>query len=614
MKLESYKDIFEYVKAQETVFNQSISVYDEFDFNFKQHIKQSLFYLFGRLMTGNKDEKNQDKPVKNIIRRILRFRYAAEDIDVKDVNIYVDDSDKYHLSFLVKKYHDEVFIKENKLDKFFDSVKKEKINFGGSLTQRMNGVNPKKVSLQNIAFCDQSDIMNAPFGIKIPMSVSELMDMKKNGWGETRNGATISIDELISIASYKRQMPTESGQTKEEETPGKYIEMYQVWGVLPAEYVEGKEGEFSLQLHYITFTMNPEKPNDKMGYSLFSMEDKDKKRFKFIKQDDGDGLEGRALGYGGVEELFEAQAWTNASMIWKMDMLRAASKIILQTADSALVKRHPTGLKDLDNLEVLEHEEGKPLTQVDTFPRNYQHFMNLNTEWETYAQQVSFATDPLLGEEAPSGTPFRAQERQVIQGKMPHEENVKEFARFIKELYDDWVIPHIAKEITKGTKFLSELSADELEFVANNIAIRETNKAFIEDTLNGILRSKEEYMALREQIKVDSLRRGNKRFLEILKDELKDASLKVHVDVASKNKDLGLITDKLSNIFKMVFSNPAILNDPRAAKVFQKILEFSGVNISDFNSTILQAPQQQTLQQQSPIQQLTPQTAENLVS
>ena len=608
MKLEQYKDIFEFVKAQETAFNQSISIYDEFDFNFKQHIKQSLFYLFGRLMTGNKDEKNQDKPVKNIIRRILRFRYAAEDIDVKDVNIYVDDSDKYHLSFLVKKYHDEVFIKENKLDKFFDSVKKEKINFGGSLTQRMNGVTPKKVSLQNIAFCDQSDIMNAPFGIKIPMSVSELMEMEEKGWGEERNGATISINELIGIASYKRQMPTQSGTNKEEETPGKYVEIYQVWGVLPAEFVGGKEGKYSLQLHYITFTMNPEKPNDKIGYSLFSMEDKDKKRFKFIKQDDGDGLEGRALGYGGVEELFEAQAWTNASMIWKMDMLRAASKIIMQTADSALVKRHPTGLKDLDNLEVLEHEEGKPLTQVDTFPRNYQHFMNLNTEWETYAQQVSFATDPLLGEEAPSGTPFRAQERQVIQGKMPHEENVKEFARFIKELYEDWVIPHIAKEITKGTKFLSELSADELEFVANNAAIRETNKAFIEDTLNGILRSKEEYAASREQIKVDFLRKGNKRFLEILKDELKNASLKVHVDVASKNKDLGLITDKLSNIFKMVFSNPAILNDPRAAKVFRKILEYSGLNQIDFTADVpIQQVQQPQLAAGTP--QVVPQQA-----
>lgn len=592
-QLERFDTIGQYVQSQEQAFKREIGVYDGWSWNFTEHLKQSLFYLFGRLMTGN----SQDKPVKNIVRRILKFKYAAEDIDVKNINIYVNSPDKYHLSFLVKKYHDEVYVKENKLDELFDTVKKEKINFGGALVQRING-KPVKVPLQNIAFCDQSNIMGAPFGIRLSMNPQELLERAKSGgWGNKENGATITVQELIELAQYQKDNDKKDGQ-QPVQTPGKYVDVYQVWGMLPSEFLGGNEGEFSLQLHFIAFVKGKELNDPDFAVTLFAKEDTDTKRFKFIKQDNGDGLENRALGFGGVEELFEAQAWTNSSMIWKMDYLRAASKIIMQTADSAVSARHPSGLKDLDNLEIIEHEEGKPLTQVDTLPRNFQLFDNSVAEWENYAQGVSFATNPMLGEAPTSGTPFRSLERQVIQGKAPHEESVKEYARFIEEIYNDWIIPQIGKEITKGKKFLATLSADELEFVANNVAIQEANQFFFEATIEGKLVSQEEMKAVKLRSKEQFFAGGNKKFIEILKDEMKDISLSVQVDVASKNKDLGLVVDKLSNILRQVFTNPAVLNDPRAAKIFQKIVEYSGLDQIDF-AGVPQAPQQ--------MQQLPPQ-------
>ena len=595
---EKFDTIFKYVQSQEDAMEKEINVYSDWSWNFQTHIKNTLFYLFGRMMTGNDPEK----PVKNIVRRILKFRYAAEDIDVKNINLYADDQDKFHLSFLIKKYHDEVYVRENKLDKFFDVVKKEKINFGGSLVQKVNG-RPTKVPLHTIAFCDQSNIMGSPFGILMPMNPQELLEMRdKGGWGNKNNGANMTIEELITLAEYQRS--TDNKDTKPTQTPGKYVDVYQVWGMLPAEFVGGKEGEFSLQLHFITFLKKDNDKNNDMGVSLFSMEDKDKTRFKFIKQDDGDGLESRALGFGGVEELFEAQAWTNSSMVWKMDMLRAASKMIMQTADSALVARHPSGLKDLENLEVIEHEEGKPLTQVDTFPRNIQLATNFINEWEEYAQNVSFTTNPMLGEESKAGTPFRAIERQVTQGKMPHEENVKEFARFITEIYEDWTIPDIAKALTKGTKFLSELNNDEMEYVSNCVARNSVHKENNEKVINGELPLvAEELQARIQQVKTDWLSNGNKRFIELLKDELKNVTLKVHVDVAGKNKDLAAITDRLSNMFRQIFANPAVLDDPRAMKLLSKVLEYSGFSQTDLNLGDYKTPQPQQIAQQQMVAQ-----------
>lgn len=569
----TFSDIYDFVLQQESAFMTHIPVYDDWEWNFKEHLKTSVFYKYGRLLTGN----SEDKPIKNIVRPILNLAYRAEDIDVKDVHIYVDDPLNYHLSFLIKKYHDEVFVRENKLDDFFDEVKEEKIDFGGALVEKVNGAMPRKVPLQSIAFCDQSNIMGAPFGIKMSMSMSELLEMQERGWGDKKNGATISISDLVELMQYQKEKS--KGTERAVQTPGKYCDVYKVWGVMPNSFI-GKGDGYSLQLHFITF-LQSQKENKKQGLTFFNAQDKDKDRFKFVNRDE---IYGRSVGLGGVEELFEAQVWTNYSMIRKKDFLDAASKVIMQTSDSALAARHPSGLKSLDNMEILEHEEGKPLSQVDTFPRNYQLFNSAVNEWEEYAQRIGAATDPLLGESPPSGTPFRLQERVVMEGKGLHEYRKEKYARFIEEIYQDWIIPHIAREITRGVKFLAELSSDELEFIANNLVIRETNKMVLEQVLNGELPDPAAIEQLKQQTREQFMAGGNKRFIEILKNEMRDAPLKVKVNISGAQKDLSGAVEKLTNIFRQVFANPAVLDDPRAQKVFSKIIEYSGLSPIDFSS------------------------------
>ena len=105
------KDIYEFIIDKELEFNKGINILG-WDWSMAEHIKTSFFYKHGRLLNGNDD----DTPVKNIIKPILNMQYWAEDIDVKDIVLYIENPDMYHLSFLVKKYHDDVFIKENNLD------------------------------------------------------------------------------------------------------------------------------------------------------------------------------------------------------------------------------------------------------------------------------------------------------------------------------------------------------------------------------------------------------------------------------------------------------------------------------------------------------------------
>jgi len=56
------------------------------------------------------------------------------------------------------------------------------------------------------------------------------------------------------------------------------------------------------------------------------------------------------------------------------------------------------------------------------------------------------------------------------------------------------------------------------------------------------------------------------------------------VSVKSKSKNLSQHTDKLVNIFRQIISNPAVLKIPAIGKIFNEILESSGLSPADFSS------------------------------
>ena len=191
------------------------------------------------------------------------------------------------------------------------------------------------------------------------------------------------------------------------------------------------------------------------------------------------------------------------------------------------------------------------------------------------------ATDPLLGEPTP-GQPFRAQERQVIEGKGIHEYRRGKYAKFIEEVYRDWIIPHIVDEITNGTKFLSELSTEEMLYVSDRVVENEAKKYTIEKLFNMEVVTQDEVEAFKARVRDDFMKAGNKRFIEVLKGEFKRKMVRVKVNVKSKQKDLGLMTDKLTNIFRQIFANPQgflqVMQIPGAAKTFNELIEYSGLS------------------------------------
>lgn len=579
-------DIFSYIESQVNDYDKrsGIPLPGGWLWSMKEHLETSFLYIHSQLKTG----KDDFKPVKNIIRPILNLQHRTEDIEVKDVAIYVNDPEKYHLSFLVKKYHDDVFVVENDMDTFFDELNVSRIDYGAGLSKQLNLPRPEVVPLHSIAFCDQTDILSGPIGLKHYYSPDQLKDMEKVGWGSEENGATVTIDDLITLAKNEKKDPSNE-KTNATKTPGRYIEVYEVHGNLPAKFAnpttDSKEYETRM---FIVAMYQKQGSTDKSGVILYTALEPESP-FKLIKRDP---VYGRALGFGGAEELFEPQVWTTYDMIRKQDMLDAASKTILITTDPAIASRNK--VRDMDNLDFLEAAVGSDTRQLDTFPRNMQLFTQSMQEWEAHAQQMGAATEAVMGESPTAGTPFKLQQQVIAQGLGLHEYRRGQYARHLEEIYNDWIIPHIEKKICEGATFLSELSLEEMQYVVDALVTNMANQKIIEMVIAGEEVTPEAVDMFKELVRAEFKKKGNKHFIEILKGEFKGNKLHVKVSVKGKSKDLSARTDGLVNVFRQIIANPAVLQIPAIGRIFNDIIESSGLDPVDFTGITSQQITQAT--------------------
>ena len=562
------ESIHKYIEIEETSYrSREIQLGENWSWNMNDHLSTSFHFKHGKYLGISNDLKTKP-PFHNIILPILEFRYAAEDRDVKDIVFETEEPEKQHLSFLIKKYWDDVFTIENNLDEFIDDAVEEKVDFGGCLVKKGTGAVPEVIPLQDIAFCDQTDILGGPIGFKFNFSPEALKRKAKLEWGEEKKGATITIDELITLASQEKDAP--DNKSNSNKGTGKNIEVYVVRGTLPSAYLKGHDMDALVnQVQVVAFYYD--KKNMRNGVTLFKSEEKeDVLKFHSPKK-----IHGRAIGEGGVEVLLDPQIWANFAEIHKNNLLKAASKVALFTDDPNFVNRNK--IRDMENLETLtiDSESRYGIRQIPTASPNIALFDRRVDELEAHAQKLAGVSDPLLGKSPAAGTPFRLQQQVIFEGKKPHERTAGKFDKFLEEILQDWVIPHMVRKITGGVEFLSTLTSEEMEYVMRRVPRNRAVKRQIEDILNGKI--PQDIAILEEEEKQKLL--DNKQTLKILKDEFKNVKMKVKVRVASKQKDMALFVDKLVNILRQYWTLPPELkNDPTTQHIMNQVLEASGLS------------------------------------
>jgi hypothetical protein len=134
-----------------------------------------------------------------------------------------------------------------------------------------------------------------------------------------------------------------------------------------------------------------------------------------------------------------------------------------------------------------------------------------------------------------------------------------------------------------------------MKYVVDGVVRNKSKKYFSEKVLNGETIQPGEQETYEQGIRSEFMRGGNKKFIKVLKDELKNVPIEIEINIAGKQKNLSKMTDKIVNIFRQIIATPQILQVPGMAELFNQIIEYSGLNPVDFSS--LNSPQ--TIQPQN---------------
>ena len=568
--------VFQYIKTQETNFSTDrVPLTTAKDWNFSEHIERCYAVANGYYFKGVNDG---NRPYDDIVTPIINVAFRTEGFDVKDIIPYVNEIQNNYKSFIIKKRHPQ-WARTNQLDTFIDDIVESSVIYDLVLVKNVNNIRPEVVDLQSIAFCDQTDIMAGPICIKHNMTPAELVEYKGK-WDSDM------IDMAIKEASKEKKVSMANDQTVK--TPSKYIEVYELRGNLPENFLEedGEDYKYTPQMHIVAFYSVA--GGEKEGITLFSGVDKPlEDNFAALKID-RIRSKGRACGKSIVESLFEPQVWRNYDAIKIKAMLDSALNVIV-TDDDELGNQK---ISDLKLNTILKQGKESNTHFLNAPLQNFQAFTNDQIKQENSARNLGSASDLALGNTPSSGTPLGTTEIVHVEGQGIHVYRQGKIATFFADiLYPKFIIPYMVKDMKGDLKFSEELTLDEMIEISRTIAENKAEQKVKDLILDGNIIEEGQKEAL-IQFYIDDFKKGGKRkFFEVIKGEMDNLPIKVFVNIKGKQKDMARTADKISNILRAVMQNPqAFSQNPSIGKLFNELLENSGFSALDFTEVTTPLP------------------------
>jgi hypothetical protein len=562
--------IFDFVKDQRTQYRAyTIEIADGYDYSQYQTLRTIELYHNSKFETGNKDSLGREKPFYNICKFRVNVATRATDIDTKDVKVSSQASNGYTQSFILS-LKNRNWMKQSHFASFLNRMGATRAKYGGVLVKKteQKGELCLHVMQWRNMITDQVDIRS---GVKIERhyyTPAELQGMASAGW---RN-----INDAIATAQKKQEATAGKSPSRENRTPGDYIEVFEVHGVLPNSFLTPKEGQqaasadsYSRQMHIVILDETDKEKTT--GVSLFDgPEDEDP--YKYLPYEEVDG---RGLGVGVVEDLFEAQVWTNYSVKAKKDLLDLAGKIIFQTSDSSIAAKNV--LTDIENGTILQTAPNSPITQVSNVPASLGGIAQLMDDWDTQAQNVTSTYPAILGQTPPHGTAFRLMAALSQEASALFEYRRQEAGIFVQEMYDDWILPFQVKQTQTDKELVADLDPDELQMLSDALANTEAVKFAKKRILSGNVVTQTDLETVKQSVRSASMKLRRRGFTNFA-DLFEDWAGFVEVDITGEQQDKQALLSTLFQLFGAIAQNPTLLQNPTLAKIFNQIVETAGVS------------------------------------
>lgn len=552
-------------------YDTTIQIVQGLNFRQKDVIRTTEFYSNSKYINGPRDELGREKPFFNILNAICDVENAAKDIDTKDITATSDDGEHYTESFLMSKDIYE-WMKDVNFAKTLNDMRDAHTRYGSVLPK-------KRIAAQK----DDGNRKNLE--ITMPEWKNTMTDQV-----DIADGTKVEIHYMTP----KQIMKMDEWQNKEEAIKalgkeyGKRIAVYEIRGEFPRSWVKELDGtkiktkdetDFSYQLYYLAGA--PKSEDEVNDWDLGKLtplywEDDTEEVYKYLARKKKSG---RAFGVGVFEEGEEAQVWTNDAVLKQFRAMEYTTKSISQTASKKLKGRNT--LTETDDGQILEIEENKPILPVNLLPSGgLAQYQSLITQWYDQLEKTTSAYAGQRGETPPSGTPFRLQAQVVQQSSSVFKDLRQEMGIFVTEIFEDWVMPYLAKQLNAEHILAHDFSLAELKEIDKNFSTYHANEKAKQAILSGEIHYADEYEASLKSAQEFIQQTKNTRFLQVPKDYYKKFKAKITVNVTGEQQNKATVLESLINIMTVYAKNPTIAQDPVLMQIFLRIVELSGAGIS----------------------------------
>lgn len=553
-------------------------------------------YLNSQHISGKTDSLGREKPFFNIVSAAVNVWYRATDLDRKDIVVLPDHSGNVVAAFIATVLlHD--WMKKSGFGLFLNDWGRTLAQYGSAIVKfiKREGELIATVTPWNRAIVDPIDYTSIPKIEKFYKTPGQLKNMATKGHPDY---AGYNIDRVNELLNAVQTRETLDGQNKDNESD--FIELYEVHGLLPLAILKDSRGEdvdeadedvFVQQMHVVSWSKGAD--NEFVDYTLFSgKEEKDPTMITHLIPEDG-----RTLAIGAVEYLFDAQWMQNHTIKnWK-DQMDLTSKIVFQTADSNFVGKNV--LTAIEQGDILVHADSKPLNQVPNVGHDITNLKAFADQWKVLAQEVTSTPDAVRGTTLPSGTPYSLGAYLGSQGLSLFELMTENKGHYLEMMLREFVIPFLKTKMNSKEEIVAILEDHNLkkidEMFVPREAIRRYNNKVKESLLNNQIPEGLSVEGEAAQVRQELGALGNQRFLSpgdlSWKEIVKDLEWKLDIGITNEQTDKQAVLTSLNTVFQTVAQNPAILQDPNAKLLFNKILSQTNVvSPVELSSTPIPSP------------------------
>lgn len=531
----------------------AVEIIEGLDYSQFQTLRKIEFYFNSKYLTGDKDKAGRLKPFYNINKAKLNVAIRATDFDTKDIRIQ---SDKPHSQIKAMVFRHEIFQwhKDTRFGVTLNKMNETRAKYGGVLVKKVvrDGQVFVEVPEWINLITDQVDVMSGAIIERHFISPVELAKRLPNF------NQDISFKDAIQVI--KRNNNKRANLTTQDTCV-----MYEVHGEFPKTYLDedANEGEYSDQYHVVL--------GDVDGKTLcLHQEEEKEKPYKYLPWND---VPGRALGVGVIEDGFEAQVWTNDAIMRQGNIMEFASKVLFKSANPAMGGNITAYSESGD---VIDTSEGD-IALINTTPSSLPVFDNILNQWKSQYEAVASTFSANTGESMPSGTPFRLTMLLNQEANSFFDYRREEMGLFLQEIYEDWLLPHLAKKINKEHILSSEYSPQELKAINKAFATFTANKKYTEKILQGETVTQEDYNAYLENLDANLI---VSPFLKVPAGYFTDFKPSISIITTGEQQNKSVQMESIYSIIQLLSANPAMLDDPRLSQLTTRLIEVADIGIS----------------------------------